>query len=111
MASIFSPDRIMRGQNHKMNVRKQDDEALTFADGVVLKDSVLHDSVGSGYARFGFRIFGSRHLRLFAASPVWLALVFSAASACAADWPRLGGPGATWVSLETNLARTWPAEG
>ena len=29
----------------------------------------------------------------------------------AADWPRLGGPGATWVSPETNLARTWPPEG
>ena len=29
----------------------------------------------------------------------------------AADWPRLGGPGGTWISPETNLARTWPPEG
>ena len=41
----------------------------------------------------------------------WLALVWWTAIGCAADWPRLGGPGATWVSPETNLARSWPPEG
>lgn len=37
--------------------------------------------------------------------------VFCRAHSQAADWPRLGGPGATWVSPETNLARSWPLEG
>ena len=35
--------------------------------------------------------------------------MFSAARA--ADWPRLGGPGGSGVSPETNLARTWPPDG
>src|SRR5690348_12371430 len=29
----------------------------------------------------------------------------------AADWPRLGGPDASWISPETELARKWPAQG
>ncbi len=42
---------------------------------------------------------------------VSLALGLSGLSARAGDWPRLGGPDATWVSSETNLARSWPIEG
>ena len=45
---------------------------------------------------------------------VWqliLAACLVTTSALTADWPRLGGPGANWVSPETNLARVWPAEG
>ena len=32
-------------------------------------------------------------------------------TARAADWPRLGGPEANWISPETNLAHAWPANG
>jgi outer membrane protein assembly factor BamB len=55
---------------------------------------------------------------------VWLNCYFSALSVLflstlmvcpnsglGADWPRLGGPDETWVSSETNLARSWPPEG
>jgi outer membrane protein assembly factor BamB len=28
-----------------------------------------------------------------------------------ADWPRLGGPGESWISPEANLARSWPSNG
>lgn len=38
-------------------------------------------------------------------------LTCCARRAQAADWPRLGGPGGTWISSETNLARNWPPEG
>ena len=34
-----------------------------------------------------------------------------AATAAADDWPRLGGPDGSWISPETNLARTWPSNG
>lgn len=45
-----------------------------------------------------------------------LFFIFLAASLCesavqAANWPRLGGPAAAWISPETNLARSWPAGG
>jgi outer membrane protein assembly factor BamB len=42
---------------------------------------------------------------------VWLVLAWWTATGWAADWPRLGGPGASWVSAETNLAHSWLAEG
>jgi len=40
----------------------------------------------------------------------WFALL-TAITAQAADWPRLGGPDASWISPETNLARNWPVDG
>ena len=40
-----------------------------------------------------------------------LVVVSAFASSRAEDWPRLGGPAGIGVSPETNLARTWPAEG
>jgi outer membrane protein assembly factor BamB len=42
---------------------------------------------------------------------VWLVFAWWTAAGEAADWPRLGGPEASWVSPETNLARSWPGEG
>lgn len=44
--------------------------------------------------------------------PLFLLLAAaSAATLPAADWPRFGGPGASFVSPETGLARSWPAGG
>jgi len=52
-------------------------------------------------------IFHEKCLTRFAAI-----LCLGTIAAChAADWPRFGGPNGTGVSLETNLARVWPAEG
>jgi outer membrane protein assembly factor BamB len=56
-------------------------------------------------------------LRRRRVSSVWFLTVFAwplalcVTGANAADWPRFGGPAANWISPETNLARTWPAEG
>ena len=41
----------------------------------------------------------------------WFAVLMLAVTAQAADWPRLGGPDASWISPETNLARNWPVDG
>ena len=48
----------------------------------------------------------ARHLALCACATVVCRL-----TAGAADWPRLGGPDASWISPETQLARNWAAEG
>jgi outer membrane protein assembly factor BamB len=65
------------------------------------------------FSDFWFRIsFGLRPSVFgFPALPVALVLTFCVASTGAANWPRLGGPGCTWISPETNLARSWPIEG
>jgi len=39
------------------------------------------------------------------------AVILCAVTSKAGDWPRLGGPEATWVSLESPLARSWPTNG
>lgn len=60
---------------------------------------------------------GLRNKRAPNARFLWLPFfIFATAMFClahleAADWPRLGGPTASWISPETNLARRWPAEG
>src|SRR5581483_3409059 len=40
-----------------------------------------------------------------------LMLIFFKIPALADDWPRLGGLGESWISPETNLARSWPTNG